>query len=101
MPWQRHRRSELKEQIQNDTNTRMTQTSGNSIKSVDSQMVLSEGGKIGLQTPDGLILPWQLGEKGDGGVSSNRNTMRKEDLLKLVSILSSLSTAFYCLGQVA
>ena len=60
-----------------------------------------KGGKIGLQTPDGLTLPWRLGEKGGGGVSSNRKTMRKEDLLKLVSILSSLYTAFHCLGQVA
>lgn len=102
MPGLRHRRSELKEQIQNDTNTRMTRTSGNSIRSVDSQMVLGgRGVGIGLQTPDGLTLPWLLGGKRDGGVSSSRKTMRKEDLLELVSILSSLSTAFRCLGQVA
>lgn len=44
MPGLRHRRSELKEQIQNDTDTRMTWTSGNTIRSVDSQMVLREGG---------------------------------------------------------
>jgi len=62
---------------------------------------VERGVKIGLQTPDGLTLPWQLGEKGGGGVRSNRKTMKKEDLLKLVSILSSLSTAFHCLGQVA
>lgn len=93
------RRSELKEQMQNDTKTRMTQTSGNSIRSVVSQMVLREGGKIGLQTPDGLTLPWQLGEKGGGGVSSTRKTIRK--ICWSLSLLSSLSIAFHCLGQVA
>lgn len=36
-------RSELKEQIHNDTNTRMTQTSGNTIRSVVSQMVVVGG----------------------------------------------------------
>lgn len=42
-------RSELKEQIHNDTNTRMTQTSGNTIRSVDSQMVLGGRGKLGCR----------------------------------------------------
>lgn len=36
-----------------------------------------------------------------GGVSGKSKAMRKEDLLKLVSILSSLSTAFHYLGQAA
>lgn len=50
MPGLRCRTSELKEQIQNDTNTRMTWTSGNSISSVDSQMVLrGGGGKLGCR----------------------------------------------------
>lgn len=37
-----------------------------------------EGGKSGLQTPDGLTLPGRLGEKRDGGVSSYWKTMRKK-----------------------
>jgi len=46
MSWQR---SELKKKMKNDTEARMTQTSGNSIKSVVSQMVLREGEKLGCR----------------------------------------------------
>lgn len=79
MPGLRHRTSELKEQIQNDTSTRMTRTSGNSIRTVDSQMVLRGGGRrLGCRCQTvSPCLGCLQGKEMEGSVAAEKQWGRK------------------------
>lgn len=95
MPWKPHRRSELKEQIQNGTNTRMTHTSANSISSVDSQMALGEAGKE-LGCRHQTISPCRGGSEGKEVGSGQGQKQSNEEGRSTEACLHSL-ISFHCL----
>lgn len=86
-------RSELKKKMKNDTKARMTQTSGNSIRSVVSQMVLREGKNWVADTRRSHLALAAWGERRWRGQEQQKNN---EEGRSAEACLHSL-ISFHCL----